>query len=216
MSFMVPPLDQKPLSIRLRALIDDLILFGRMLIETLQVEPDSEGATRFMRRFRTSDIAAAIARITRGIMLAAALDARVVRCAKRIDKPLSVRLDKTPKQPAAKRPAQPRRRDEDAALLTRMPTAEEIAESIRRRPINAVLADIAHDLGLVETDQLFMRIFLHIQRTPGAKAITRLLRPRIDAMYPARRKRREQPPAPAATPSPLPSIATGPPFFVAV
>ena len=210
---MAPPLDQKPLSIRLRALIDDLILFGRMLIETLRVEPDSEGAARFMGRFRTSDITAIIARITRGIMLATALDARVARCAKRIDKPLSARLDKPIKQTGRQRPAKSPRTDDAARLLTRMPTAEEIAESIRRRPINAVLADIAHDLGLVETDQLFLRIFLHIQRTPGAKAITRLLQPRINALYRTPKRRRKPPLARAATPSPLPSIATGPPFF---
>ena len=50
---------------RLRALIDDLILFGRLLIEALQSQPTSDITTRIINRFNGRGIAAIIARITR-------------------------------------------------------------------------------------------------------------------------------------------------------
>ena len=215
MSSKAPLLDRTPHSVRLRALIEDLILFGKVLIETLTIEPTSEVAARLINHFRTSDLAAIIARITRGIMLAAALDQRVVRCAKQIDNPPPIRPATQVKPAAGPRTARPR---DDAGLLPRMPTAEEIASSIRKRPINAVLADIAHDLGLTEYDLLFMQIFAHFERTKYSRGIIRLLRPRIEALSQSRRRRHVPPAAPAtpaATPSPLPGIATGPPFAAA-
>ena len=212
MSFMAPSLDQEPRSRRLRALIDDLILFGKVLIETLTLEPASEVAARLIKQFGTENIAAIIARITRGIMLATALDERVARCAKQIDGPPRIRPDngvkRAERQRSAKRPAAA----DGASLLIRMPTAVEIAASIRKRTIGAVLADIAHDLGLTEYDPLFMRIFGALQGAPCSRSVIRLLQPRIDATYPPRRRRT---PPPAATLFPLPNAATGPPTLAA-
>jgi hypothetical protein len=211
---MAPPPDLTPRSARLRALIDDLILFGRILIETLQREPDSAAATRIISRFSTRNIAAIIARITRGLMLAAALDDRLVRSARRIDNPPPPRPDDTRSRSARQRPARSAMAGDDAALLARMPTAAEIAANIRNRPIGDVLADIAHDLGLVEPDPLWWRIYSDIQRAYCGTGLVRLLRPMLNAGVPPRRERRQPPPR-AATPSPVPDTATGPPIPIA-
>jgi hypothetical protein len=218
MSSVETPPEQPTRSSRLRALIDDLILFGNILLETLRHEPESEAAIGIIKRFRTATAAAIIARITRGLMLAAALAGRVERSAKRIDNPPAPRLDVTP----AKRPARPRppeclaTTDDDAALLARMPTAEEIAANIRTRPIGDVLADIANDLGLNYEDPLYRRIHGDIVRAHCATGLARLVRPLIkafDACTP-RQRAASQPVAPSAEPEPA-SFGTGPPFPLA-
>jgi len=219
---MAAPPEQPTRSARLRALIDDLILFGNILLETLRHEPGSEAAIGIIKRFRSTTVAAIIAHITRGLMLAAALAERVERSVKRIDNPPEPRLDITP----PKRPAQPRPGPrppeslattlDDAALLARLPTAEEIAANIRTRPIGDVLADIANDLGLNCTDPLYRQIHAEIVRTQCATACARLVRPLIKAYRDTFRRQRpsSQPVAPSVEPEPA-SCGTGPPFPLA-
>jgi hypothetical protein len=198
---------------RLRALIDDLILFGRLLIEALQNEPTSEIATRIISRFNGRSVAAIIARITRGIMLATALDTRVQNQAKRIDNPPPPRLPDERKRTTRQPRTKPLLTDDDDALLARMPTAEEIARNIRTRPIGAVLGDIARDLGLNENDPLWMQIYGDILQTHSVTGLRHLLKPRRKPSDRQRRKRRQPPPPAraAAPPPPQPTPTTGPP-----
>jgi len=222
---MAPQPEQPTRSSRLRALIDDLILFGNVLLETLRHEPESEAAIRIIKRFRSTTVAAIIAHITRGLMLAAALAERVERSVKRIDNPPVPRLDVTP----PKRPARPRTGPrppeslattlDDAALLARLPTAEEIAANTRSRPIGDVLADIANDLGLNCNDPLYRQIHGEIVRVQCATAYARLVRPLIKAYRDTFPRRRGRVSAQAGGGSSSvvepPSFGTGPPFPLA-
>ena len=213
---MAPQPEQPPRSTRLRALIDDLILFGRILLETLRHEPESEAAERIFKRFRTTTVAAIIARITRGLMLAAALADRVEQSVKQIDNPRSRPLE-TRKPGSSPRPARkPLIDDDDAALLARMPTAEEIAANIRTRPISEVLADIAVDLGLNCDDPLYRQIHAEIVRSHCATALFRLVRPLVKAYAGFTPRKPASSPAVAPSVEPAPqSFGTGPPFPLA-
>lgn len=134
----------------LLTLVRSLIAFGQALIHTLQASPDAGTLAQIASRFGTSDLALMIARITRGLLLAATLDARLARCA--------TRLDTKPGRPAALRGTDRRKRraampvdtqtTDDAALLARLPTAQEIAASLRGKPIGVVLEEICRDLGI--------------------------------------------------------------------
>jgi hypothetical protein len=196
---------------RLRTLIDDLILFGRLLIEALQSEPTSEITARIINRFNGRGIAAIIGRVTRGIMLATALDVRVRNQAKRINNPPPPRLPEDRKRTTRTPRAKPLLTDDDEALLARMPTPEEIAHNIRTRPIGAVLGDIARDLGLNEADPLWMRIYSDILNTHCFTGLRHLLKPRRTPSERQRRKRRPPAARALAPPPPQPAPATGPP-----
>ncbi len=140
-------------------LLGKLITYGKNLADTLrQHAPDPLLLPCFAfvaSVFGTADPALILARITRGLLRAAALEARLSqRAARGRDlRPSAIRM------PSAR---EPRATDEPAALPAtlartpaqhsdpaRLPTAEEIAAEVRRRPIGAVLVDICHDLGIV-------------------------------------------------------------------
>lgn len=209
-------------SSRLRALIDDLILFGQLVIETLHYQPGSITAFRIMHRFGTRSFNAIIARVTRGLMLAEALEMRVRRMAKQIDNPPPPRArpEETRKRAATGKPrAKTLLTDDDRAILARMPTSAEIAANVRNRPICDVLADIARDIGLAETDPLWLRILEEIRQTNSATGLAHLMNPLRKERYAGRRKLREPPSYPDAKPLPAPAqpepaqpeVATGPP-----
>lgn len=134
----------------LLSLVHDLIAFGQALIHTLQSSPAAEALLGITRRFGTPDLTLIIARITRGLLLAANLDARLLRCASRLDIP--------PNRTAAMRGTDHRKRrapggvdtqsSDDAALLARLPTAQEIAASVRGKPIGIVLEEICRDFAI--------------------------------------------------------------------
>lgn len=56
---------------------------------------------------------------------------------------------------------------EDGAGLARMPTAEEIADQLRRRPIGAIVADICFDLGIQPGHELWQELYLVILDNGG-------------------------------------------------
>jgi hypothetical protein len=145
----IPPTDQpKPSrSARLLALVRALIDHGRELAATLRERAATDlGSVRGM--FGTGDLALILQRIARGLMRARALETRVIETAARLDKgrgrrPGSAPAHRQPRAvPAAARPAEA----PDAPI--ELPTEEEIADWVRRRPIGAVLADICRDLGI--------------------------------------------------------------------
>ena len=151
---------------RLLALVRKLIDYGKELAATIhqriQAEPYFASA-----RFSTDEIPAILALITRGLHLATALEARIAQRAKHLDAPRPARTPTERKTAAAPRTARVEAAD---AHLTQFPTAEQIAEQIRRRPIGAVIADICRDLGIMPVDPLWREIHIEIIREGGSLA----------------------------------------------
>jgi hypothetical protein len=121
-----------------------LIDYGRQLYTAIQERTADVAAVT--RDFGTTDIATILRRIACGLERANALEARVVREAPLLDAgPIRaaapVRSARGPS--AAPRPRAPRaeRPDPDPRLAS-LPTSEEIAAQVRRRPIGVVIADI--------------------------------------------------------------------------
>jgi hypothetical protein len=120
-----------------------------------------------------------LARIGRGLLRAAALEARLHRNAARLDapprphapsaRPLSASTEATPQPPAPRRRFDPRSADDDT-LLAHTPTPEQIAAEIRRRPIGEVFADICRDLGIVPAHPLWTELARTIMREGGRYA----------------------------------------------
>ena len=136
---------------RLLALVGKLIDYGRELAASLEHDP----ATR-PRHFGIGDIALILARITRGLHRARALEERLVRNARRLDAPPKPRSAPSPHAPCRSRRPSPRRRPDDPRLAD-LPTPEQIAARVQRQPVGAVIADICRDLGVMpgELDRAF-------------------------------------------------------------
>jgi hypothetical protein len=151
---------------RLLGLVRTLIDYGRQLAGTLQQRTAATNLTDVTRHFGTIDIGEILARIARGLLRAAALETR-----------LSSRLARQPATPAA--PSAPSRRQPRAARPvdrsaspadprpTRLPTPEDIAAEVRRRPVGAVIADICRDLGIVPSNPLWRELSLAIIENGG-------------------------------------------------
>ena len=164
---------------RLLGLVRKLVDYGRELVSTLQQEPPADNHRPIKLQFGTADIALILRRITLGLRRAAALEYRLIDCAEleatakpltHAAKPPSVR----PRRPA--RPRAPRPRP-DPSLADRLPSVEEIAAEVRRRPIGAVLADICDDLGIVASHPLWeeLRDALIDHRGNFAGLVSRML-----------------------------------------
>ena len=123
-----------------RALID----IGRERLAALRSQPGPEETHAIGCAFGTFNVALIIARILRGLRIAAALEHRVIAIASGLDTPPRPRAGAT--RSAPRPPKRPKRPDADDDA--RMPTDQEIAEMLRHRPIGAVLVDICADLGI--------------------------------------------------------------------
>ena len=190
---------------RLLSLIRKLIDYGTALAATVRQRVTSDPI--FARTgFGTADLAVIFARIARGLHLAQALEARVLRRAAWLDqepRPRTARPAPRPMPPAAPpaETADPR--------LAHLPTAEQIAAAVRRRPIGAVIADIYRDLGILPSHPLWREVQQAMREFGGNLA--RLLRDVLDRAFSL------QPPAQApamqAAPpgSALAPPGTGPP-----
>jgi hypothetical protein len=131
-------------SATLLQIVRTLIDIGRQRLAAIRSQPGPEETHAIGRAFGTFNVALIVARILRGLRIAAALEDRVIAAAPGLDTPPRVRTTSAPS--ASRPPPRPKRPDsEDDA---RMPTDQEIAEMIRRRPIGAVLVDICADLGI--------------------------------------------------------------------
>jgi hypothetical protein len=147
-------------------LVRTLIAYGKNLAETLrQHTPDPQVLPCFTFLtiiFDTSDLAQILARITRGLLRAAALEERLRRLAARghdlKQQPADTLpqspsdqspSDQSPSDPRAAKPATPPRRQNQDLRPVSLPMFQQIAGQDRRRPIGAVLADICLDLGIV-------------------------------------------------------------------
>ncbi|HEX5327905.1 MAG TPA: hypothetical protein VFW75_14655 [Acetobacteraceae bacterium] len=164
-------------------LVHTLIAYGRNLADTLRrhaADPRGLPCFAFVTAvFGTGDLALILARITRGLLRAAALEDRLnQRAARGRDiAPAPIRLPSL-RQSGAPKPAAPPTAAPEDPCLARLPTPEEIAAEIRRRPIGAVLVDICLDLGIVPGqmdratwDELFRDIIWY-----GGSLTTLLLR----------------------------------------
>jgi len=133
-------------------LIRTLIAYGRNLTDLLEQhanDPEALPCFAFVASiFCTSNVSLILARIYRGLLRAAALEARLLGLAARgHQEPISIRPP-TPRHPRVPKSAG-KRRSAQGPSLVRLPTPEEIAAQDRRRPIGAVLVDICLDLGIV-------------------------------------------------------------------
>ena len=135
---------------RLINLLRWIITYGQELAATLQQGTDPHRFATLAYHFQTTDLAAILARIARGLMLAGALHAKLAQqqAAGRDVTPSPLRLSATRSPRDPKSPAKPKvRRTNIIDLpLDRLPLAEAIAEELRRRPIGAILVDICRDL----------------------------------------------------------------------
>jgi hypothetical protein len=191
---------------RLLDLVRRLIEYGKELATTLRQSSVTTDLAAAMRPFGTRDIALILARITRGLHRAAALEARLVRGAARLDaepRPRSV--------PAAAKPASgPRRQAAPPAgsPLAHLPTPEQIAAEVRRRPIGAVIADICRDLGIMPSHPLWREVQLVVIRHGGslARLVSDLIDQALEFLIPT-----AAPPAAPLSPQPPSPACTGPP-----
>ena len=141
---------------RVLVLLRWIIGYGAELAATIHQRATHPHFKYFASRFRHADLAQIAIRIRRGLMLAGALEAKLNDRAAKGRDIVPARVPRP--TPSAPRPAElrqhraPRRTNLIDLPLDRLPTAEEIAEELRRRPLGAILADICRDLGLMPGD----------------------------------------------------------------
>lgn len=189
----------------LLGLVRRLMDYGKELATTLRTRGVTD-PTDAALRFGTLDTALILARITAGLQRAAELEGRLLRSAARPDpQPAPAR---TPSQPALRAR---REKTPPDPCLARIPTPEEIAAAVRRRPVGAVIADICYDLSIRANHPLWQELQLAIILYDGSLvSLFRKVRKLADAAYDAL----TSPPAVVPTPSPSLSMApacTGPP-----
>jgi hypothetical protein len=135
---------------RVVSLVRKLIDYGKQLAATVQQRAATPGFAFLARPFGTADLAVILARITCGLRRAAMLEARLCKRAER-GRDLTVapiRLPAIRAPGAARQAAPPESQPTQDPRLARLPTEEEIAAEMRRRPIGAVIVDICCDLGI--------------------------------------------------------------------
>jgi hypothetical protein len=138
---------------RVLSLVRKLIDYGKQLAVTVQQRAGTSGFAYFARPFGTADLAVILARITSGLRRAAMLEAKLCKRAER-GQDLTVAPIRLPtiRAPGAARPEPQRAEHTEDPRLARLPTEEEIAAEMRRRPIGAVIVDICCDLGIAPGD----------------------------------------------------------------
>ena len=156
---------------RLLGLVRKLIGYGKELVSTLQQTEPADDHLPIKLQFGTADIALILRRITNGLLRAATLEYRLIDCVDREAMP-QARTAPSPRVPSRTAPARmPRTRapraKPDPQLADRLPTAEEIADQVRRRPIGAVLADICEDLGILPSHPLWRELHMAITSNGG-------------------------------------------------
>jgi hypothetical protein len=208
---------------RVLGVVRKLIDYGKELAATLQRRAAAPGFAQFARPFGTADLAVILVRITSGLHRAASLEARLCRLAARGQDltPSPVRVpaaqEASDAAQVARVDARPRPGRTDPAedpRLARLPTEEEIAAEVRRRPVGAVIADICRDLGIVpgELDRAFWdELRRAIMFYGGSLAgFVGNLSKRLFACHSADQSDHLDPASPAAPPG-SPALATGPP-----
>jgi hypothetical protein len=147
-------------------LLRKLIDYGQDLVRSVQQRAAAGTLLTIALHFGTLDAAVILARITRGLRLANALEARLIIRPTRLNTRPGVALPAPVRAPpegaertgpcAVKRPA-----------LPDVPTAEEIAAALRHRPAAAVIADICRDLGIVPAHPLWGEVMAVLSEHGG-------------------------------------------------
>ena len=204
---------------RVLGVLRTLISYGKHLATTIQQRATAPGFALFAKPFGTADTATILARITAGLRRAAALEATLNQRAARgqdlTPSPLRMPAASTrrPARQIAPSDAQPAAPTEDPRL-TRLPTEQEIAAEVRRRPVGAVIVDICRDLGIMpgQFDRAFWDELSHAIIAYGGSlaGYFTTLNKRLFAFSPGDLPDDADPPYPAAPPR-LPALATGPP-----
>jgi len=186
----------------LLGLVREMIDYGRGLTATLHQRVAAD-LLSVACNFGTCDLTLILASITRGLLRASALQARLEQSAARLD------AEPTRRNPPAQRAPRP----EPPADTANSPPAElsleeQIAAEVRGRPIGVVIADICRDLGIVASHPLWREISLAIIREGGHLVpVFRTIIHRVHQIF-----AREEAAAPPAWPAPSPAPAsTGPP-----
>jgi hypothetical protein len=208
---------------RVLLLVRKLIDYGKQLSSTVQQRAAAPGFALFASPFGTTDLAVILARITSGLRRAAALEVRLCRCAARGQDltPAPIRLP----APRASRPArqaapvdtppapQPLDPTKDPRLA-HLPTEEQIAAEVRRRPVGAVIVDICRDLGIApgDLDRAFWDEISHaiIMYGGSLAGFFTNLHKQLFACFSGEHSGRADPGWPAAPPR-VAAPATGPP-----
>jgi len=131
------------------------VAYGRNLADTLRRHAADPRVlpwfTDVALTFRSADLAVILARISRGLLRAAALEERLRKLAARGQDLDSDRIrPSSPRKPRPRKKPAPRLHDAiRAPSLDAPPTLEQIAAEDRHRPIGAVLVDVCLDLGIV-------------------------------------------------------------------
>jgi len=206
------PTDRPSRSGRLLGLVRKLIGYGRELAATLHQRATAD-LFSVACDFGTRDLTLILASITRGLLRAAALQARLERSAARLDATTTTLppfagggRGQGARQPHASQPvASTGAADSD---LINLSLEEQIAAEVRRRPIGAVIADISRDLGIAADHPLWREIHLAIIIEGGNLVpVFRNVSQRVHQVFAG-----EQPAALPACPAPSPApAATGPP-----
>ena len=197
------PPTQPSRSTNLLGLVRKLIDYGKELAATIRRRAFTDPGS-VISCFGTADVAQILARISRGLHRADALEARLLRNADRLD--AAPRGASSPRTPRAPRPPATPSADETNARLTHLPTPEQIAAKVRRQPIGAVIADICRDLGILPSHPLWRELQAVIVREGGSLA--NLMKDILDQAVPIAAPALPGPPTPP--PRFLGPVRTGP------
>jgi hypothetical protein len=208
---------------RVLLLVRKLIDYGKQLSSTVQQRAAAPGFALFASPFGTTDLAVILARITSGLRRAAALEVRLCRRAARGQDltPAPIRLP-APRGPRPVRqvapvdtPPAPQPLDPTKdPRLAHLPTEEQIAAEVRRRPVGAVIVDICRDLGIApgDLDRAFWDEISHaiIMYGGSLAGFFTNLHKQLFACFSGEHSGRADPGWPAAPPR-VAAPATGPP-----
>jgi hypothetical protein len=171
---------------RMLSLLRKLIDYGQDLARSVQQRAAGGTLISIALHFGTLDAAVILARITRGLRLANALEARLIIRPARLDAG-PARAGPAPAGPAPAGPAPAGhapaghapagappegakriiRRAVKRPALPDVPTAEEIAAALRHRPAAAVIGDICRDFGIVPAHPLWGEVMAVLSEHGG-------------------------------------------------
>ena len=136
---------------RLLHIVQRLVAYGTKMIDIYQRGATTHQCFSAVFRFGTKDLQLILARMRCGLQRAALFQERLNRYVERgkdIPLPRPEPLSAPARVRAALSPAEAEARKARRKILSLIPTAEEIAEQVRTRPLGTVIGDICYDLGL--------------------------------------------------------------------
>ena len=159
---------------RLLAVVRGLIALGTAILGAVQ-RNDTRPTAMFevFNRFGTRQVGLFVARLRRGLALAAALEQRVLGVAARMDavrpEPVERPLDEVRRERPVRRARKKSPVDtDDTALLTGLPSADVIAAMARDGRIGEVLEAICRDIGVTSGDEIWLALVHEIDAHGGS------------------------------------------------